>query len=887
MFRRLGHLFDYIFRRRRLERELDEELNSSFEIMVNRLIRQGVPAAEARRRARLDFEGTDFVKDRVRDQMTGATLDTWFQDVRYATRGFWKRPSFTAIAVLTLALGIGVNAAIFSVVYAVLLKPLPYERPDQLAMIWSDFETIAAHRAPTAGPIVGEIEHRTRLFQEISAMQTGTGTFQASAGEPDVEQVKSVQVSPNFLSLLGVHPALGRTFTFDEQAGGRPAIVLSDSVWRRRFGADPNIVGKAVRFNGGSFTVVGVLPEDFRLRLAVEIPWDIEVFQPFQYNIYQAPRSQYYLRVLGRMNPGVRVEQAQQEMTRIAAEIRGGYAQYQKDNLKLNVVGMQADGARDIRTTLIALFAGAGFVMLICCVNVANLLLARAQGRRKEISLRSALGASRARILRQLLTEGLILCLAAGIAGLGLGWAALHGLLRLQPQALVRVGVIDLNWPVLGFVAAVSMASVLLFALAPAIELARWDLSTTLRESGRGSHTSLRRGVRAILIVSEIAAGFILVIGAGLMIRTFEKIQQVRPGFDAQGVLTFSMNVPFARNRSYAEALTFMRDWRSQLATLPGVVAVGAISHLPLDNPVWYSPFRPEGVSDNRGSAFLADHYAITPGFLSAMGTRLLEGRDFGNQDQAGGQQVAIVDDWLASSMWPGQSAIGKRIESEHFTETGIVPVWAEIVGVVEHVRTHELSKKLRPEIFLPFEQSARTPMVYAVRSRVDPLSLTAPIREMLRKAAPAIPLAKVRPMTAYLDSAKAPVNFTALLAGIFGALALLLAGVGIYGVVQYSVSTRMHEMGVRMALGARGSDLKRMILKEGLILTTIGMMLGMGGAFAVSREFSGLTYGIKPVDPVSYGAAIVVTFAAALIGCWRPAWRAATANPVDAIRLE
>ena len=347
------------------------------------------------------------------------------------------------------------------------------------------------------------------------------------------------------------------------------------------------------------------------------------------------------------------------------------------------------------------------------------------------------------------------------------------------------------------------------------------------------------------------------------------------------------MNVPFARNRSYAEALTFMREWRSQLATLPGVVAVGGISHLPLDNPVWYSPFRPEGVSDNRGSAFLADHYAITPGFLSAMGTRLLECRDFGNQDQAGGQQVAIVDDWLASSMWPGQSAIGKRIESEHFTEKGIVPVWAEIVGVVEHVRTHELSKKLRPEIFLPFEQSARTPMVYAVRSRVDPLSLTTSIREILRKAAPTIPLAKVRPMTAYLDSAKAPVNFTALLAGIFGALALLLAGVGIYGVVQYSVSSRMHEMGVRMALGARGSDVKRMILKEGLILTTIGMTLGIGGAFAVSREFSALTYGIQPVDPVSYGAAIVVIFAAALIGCWRPAWKAATANPVDAIRLE
>jgi putative ABC transport system permease protein len=292
-------------------------------------------------------------------------------------------------------------------------------------------------------------------------------------------------------------------------------------------------------------------------------------------------------------------------------------------------------------------------------------------------------------------------------------------------------------------------------------------------------------------------------------------------------------------------------------------------------------------VVDNAGSAFLADHFAITPGFLRAMSTRLLEGRYFNELDRAGGQQVAIVDELLASSMWPGKSAIGKRIESEHFTENGIVPVWAEIVGVVEHIRAHELSKKLRPEIFLPFEQSARTPMVFAVQSSVDPLSLTAPIREMLRKAAPAIPLSKVRPMTAYLESAKAPVSFTALLAGIFGALALLLAGVGIYGVVQYSVSSRMHEMGVRMALGARGSDIKRLVLKEGLILTTIGTMLGVGAAFALSREVAGLTYGIKPVDPVSYGAAIVVIFAASLTGCWRPASKAATANPLDTIRLE
>jgi putative ABC transport system permease protein len=663
-------------------------------------------------------------------------------------------------------------------------------------------------------------------------------------------------------------------------------VILCDSIWKRRFGGDPNIIGKGVRFAGAERVVVGVLPEDFRLRLSVGIPTDIEAFTPFQSNIYKGPRTLYFLRVIARMKPGVRVEQAQQEMNRIASEIRGSYVEYKAENLKLNIVGMQADAVRDIRPALVALFAGAGFVMLICCVNVANLLLARASERKKEVAVRSAIGASRSRVLRQLLTEGLLMCAIASAFGTGLAWAALRGLLKLQPDALTRAGVIGINWPVLGFVGLISIASVVLFGLAPSVESAKWDLITTLRESGRSSQGTVRQGVRAALIVAEIAIGFVLMVGAGLMIRTFAKVDQVRPGFESQGVLTFSLNLP--RFASQQAMFNFVREWEAQAGSMPGVEAVGGSSHLPLDDyPNWYSPFRPEGVSSVEGAAFLADHRAVTPGYLKAMGTRLIEGRYFDDQDRADGRQVVIVDELLASTTWPGRSAVGKRIESEHFTAKGIEPVWADVVGVVEHVRSHSLSKKVRPEIYIPFEQSPRSPLSFAVRARVDPVALAGPIREMLHRRDPNIAISKVRPMAAYVEKAKAPASFTAVLAGIFGGLALILAAVGIYGVVYYSVSRRIHELGVRMALGATGRDVRGLILREGLMLTAIGLLLGVAGGVVVSRELRDLIYGISAMDGITYGIAFTVLPLAALSGCWRPALKASSANPLDAIRAE
>ncbi len=880
--RRASTFFRFLFRRRELENDLDAELRSYFELLVDRYREQGVPLEQAERAARLEFEGFEHVKDRVREVQLGFTLDSLFGDIRYAWRTLRKNPAFSAIAVLTLALGIGVNTAIFSLVYAVLLRPLPYHHPEQLALIWSNYQKMAALRAPASGPMLGEIEHHSRLLQSVAAIWVGTATL---AGQDTPEQVKLGFVTGNFFDLLGVQPKLGRAFTPEEASGGRFAVILSDALWRRRFGSDPTIIGKSVDMLGGDATVVGVLPENFELHL-FSVPSDVPAFVPFGDNLAKRPLTLYFLRLIARLKPGVTVAQAQSDLDSVARQIRDTYTPLADENLTFNVVGMQADAVREVRPALIALYAGAAFVLLICCLNVANLLLARAADRRREVAVRSALGASWRRILRQLLTEGVLLCAIAGSAGVVLAWAGVRWLSRVQPDSLPRSGEIGLSWPVLAFAAAISVASVLIFAIAPGVESARADLIQALREAGRTSKGPIRRGVRATLIVAEIALGFVLLISAGLMIRTFDKIQRVRPGFEPRSLLTFEIDL---NSRWGADRRDFVTDWEAQLNATSGVEIAGGISHLPLgDYANWYSSFHPEGVSKNDASALLADFRAVTPGYLRAMGTRLLEGRYFDDHDQAGGHQVAIVDETVARSTWPNQSAVGKKIEAEHMNEKGgFEDRWAEVVGVVEHVSNHSLSKQLRGEIYFPYEQSPREHLAFAIRTRVDPLSLSGTVREMLRRRDPKMSLSKMRLMTAYVDAAKAPAAFTAVLATIFAALALVLAAIGIYGVIYYSVSRRMHEMGVRMALGASGRDVVWMVLREGLAFTAIGMVLGVVGAIGASRALAGLIYGIPLSDPLTYGFALAVIPITALLACWRPAAKASSANPADVLRAE
>jgi predicted permease len=874
MMRQLSNLFQSLFRRRRIEDDLDAEMRSSLDLIVDRNRARGMSPEEAQRAARLEFEGVDRVKEQVRDRLTGASFYTGLQDLRYAWRGLWRQPSFAVIAVVTLALGIGVNAAIFSVFYGVLLRPLPYHQPERLALIWAGFRSAGTARAPVSGTILGEIGRRNRPLSGVAGIWTVSRMF--TGDQPEL--VKFARVTPNFFDLIGVRAAVGHTFT-QADAGG-PSIILTDGIFHRRFAADPGIIGQAVKIRGPRNQLAGVLPAGFQLHFAPDanVPADVQGFDLFE-NEISANRDQYYIRVVARLKPGVSFAEAQRDLDRVAQEIRGVYTEYAADDLRFTVAGMQADAVREIRPALTALFAGAGFVLVICCVNVASLLMAHAAGRRKEIAVRLALGASRGRVLRQLLIEGGVLAATAGVAGIGAGLAGFRGLLAIRPERFARVTV-GFDWPVFALTGAICLGAAILFGLVPAFESFRADLVAGLRAGGRGWLGRGHRHAGDVLVIGEITLAFVLVTGAALTARTLSKIEQVNPGFESRDLLAFQLA------GSLSDSLT---EWESQLRSIPGVLAVGATSHLPLDKdiPNWYSPYRLEGATKDESEALISDLRCVTPGYFAAMGARLKEGRYFTADDRAGSQEVVIVDDLLARSNWPGQSALGKKIEAEHTTENGFKPIWSVVVGVIDHIQNHSLTQPVRGQIYMPFEQSPRSPLTFVLRTAVPPLTVVSAVRAKVSEHEKNAAMAKVHPMTEYVAGEISPASFTAVLAAIFGALALLLAATGIYGVLNYQVSRRLPEMGVRMALGARSSDVFRMVIREGGTLAAIGVVLGTTGALIAARWLAALTFGVSANDLISYAVALVLLPVAALAGCWRPAWKAAATDPAEIVRAE
>jgi putative ABC transport system permease protein len=874
----LRRFFESLFRRNRIERELDEEMQSSMQLMVDRNRARGMAEEEARRAARLEFESVDNVKEQVRDHLAGASLFTIFQDIRYAWRGLWRQPSFTAVALVTLALGIGVNAAIFSMFYAVLLRPLPYQQPERLALVWASFRSAGTARAPVSGAILGEIEHRNQSLAAVAGIWTVSRMF--TGDEPEL--ARFARVTPNFFDVLGVRAALGRTFTKDD--GGGQSILLADGIFHRRFAANPAAVGTAIRIQGPRYAprnqLAGVLPADFELHFAPDtnIPADVQGFDLFENGIYKN-RENYYIRVVARLKSQVSFADAQRDLDRVAQEIRGAYTEYAADDLRFTVSPMQADAVREVHPALTALFAGSGFVLLICCVNVASLLIARASGRRREIALRFALGASRGRVLRQLIIEGAALSALAGVAGIAAGLAGFRALLAIRPERFAPTASAELSWPVLALTAVILLAAAILFGLAPAIESFRIDLITGLRAGGRGWLTRAQRHSGDALVIAEITLAFVLVACAALTARTLSKIERVDPGFEPRNALAFQLT-------GFVDGS--MTEWESQLRSIPGVVAVGATSHLPLDKdiPNWYSPFRIEGQTKDR-QALISDLRCVTPGYFTAMGSRLESGRYFTIDDREKAQPVAIIDGLLAHALWPNQSAIGKKVEAEHLTDRGFVPMWSVVVGVVDHIQNHSLTDAVRGQIYLPFEQSPRSPLTFVLRTAAPPLTLIPAVRAEVRLHAKNAAIAKLRPVTDYIRREVAPASFTAILAAIFGALALLLAATGIYGVLNYQISRRLPEMGIRMALGARSKDVFGLVMRRAGWLAAIGVALGAAGAFLATRWLAALIFGVSRHDLVSYSIALLLLPAAALIGCWRPARKAASTDPAEIVRAE
>jgi predicted permease len=885
VIRRLRSAWDSIFRQGRLDRELDDEMRCVVEELTARHVAAGLDRPSARRRALIEVGGVEQVKEQVRRARIGVGIETTLRDVAIAWRLLWKTRGFAAASIATLALGIGATTAIFSVVNALLLQPLPYRDADRLVFVWQDLTDAGYPRAPLAGPELVDLRTRSTLFDGFGGIWANSATL---SGDHEPEHLRIGLVTADFFSLLGAEPALGRTFRADDEAqSASPGVVLSWALFERRFGADPSIVGQRIEMNRRPTTVLGVMPRSFRLLLPPDaaVPDDLQAWQLLNASFTRWPRGQQFLRVVGRMKAGATLDAAQQEIAAIAAQVGREFRDYGPSGATFYAVGLHDDGVREVRPALLALFAGVGILLLIACVNVSGLLVTRAAARGPETALRMALGAGRGRLARQCAIEGLVLGVLGGAAGLVVARGGLALLLAARPATLSRIDAAGLDPAVLAFAAAVAVTWGVLFSLAPLAEMFRSDLAAMIQRRGRqASPAPVRYSARAALVVVQIALSVALLVGAGLLVRAFERLQRVDAGFRADGVLTFRIPLSAPRYASLDARNTFSRELRTRVGALPGVRAAGAMSHLPYENlPNWGGPYLPEGTTD-ASAARVADSRAISPGLLEALGATLIEGRDFTEDDTPKAPLVAIVDASLAARTWPGQSPLGKRLRADPFT-SGEASQWLTVVGVVQHLRHRRPDRELGEQLYFPAAQAPRNPMAYAVRADGDPSQLAPAIRDAVRPLDPTLPVYDVRLLDEYVAGARATRRFTMTLAAAFAAVAVLLACIGVYGVTAYGVALRRQEFGVRMALGARTRQIVGLVLREGRRLTAAGLALGACGAAAVAALLRSQLFGISPLDPATYVAAFAVLATAAMLACFVPAARAVRTRPLDALR--
>jgi predicted permease len=881
---RLVSLWNTLFRKKRLENELDDELRFTLETLTDRYIAGGM-AADAARRAAIQALGGPggfaHVREEVRQGRIGAGLDGLVLDLRHAWRRLSTAPGLTSVIVVTLALGIGANTAIFSVVHAMLLEPLPYRNADRLVFIWLDRSDVGYPRGPLSWPDLRDLREGSRTIADFGGIWA-TGTV-ALTGHGDPEQLRSALVTPNFFQVLGAESALGRTFRAEDSApGAPPTVLLGWDLFERRFGADPSIVGRQILVNEESATVVGVMPKSFRLLLPPDssVPDGLQVWLPIFADVEQWPRGSLFLRVIGRMRPGVTIAEARGDVAAIAHRITGELG----TRRVFTTVALQADDVREIRGPLLALFAGVGILLMIACVNVASLLIARAASHARETAVRIALGASRGRLVRQSLIEGLLLMLLGAAAGLLAGSVGLRVLLAFTPESLSRLSASSIDGTVLVFTLGLSLAWGLLFSLAPIVQLWRTDVSGTL--AGGGSRllaAPVRYRTRRTLVVLQIALSVVLLVGAALLVRTFVKVQGVDPGFRSDRHLTFRVALP-GRRYGTAEALAEgMGELQRRIAALPGVTGVGAISHVPYDDlPNWGLTYALAGASTTGGAPF-ANARAISPGLFETLGVPLVEGRFFTDDDRRSNNPVVIVDDALADRLWPGRSAIGQQFLLGQGEPTRRVSV----IGVVRHLKLRSLIDDLIPQIYLPYRLWQRSPMAYVVRTDVNPSALAPDVRRAVAAFDPQLPIFDVRPFDTYVESARSIRRFTMWLAAAFALSALILTCIGVYGVLAYAVTSRRHEFGIRRALGADTRQLVRQVLQEGLRFAAAGTVGGVAGAAVAARLLQSQLYAVHPRDPVSYGAAVALLLSGAILACWIPAHRAAAISPMDALRTE
>ena len=882
ILRRFGSLGRTLFRGGRLEKDLDDEVRGYLEELTRRKIGEGLDPAAARRAALVEMGGVEPVKEEARGVRIGVGVETTLRDARYAWRSLWRSPGFALATVLTLGLGIGASTAIFSVVDAMLLSPLPYRDSSRLTFIWSDMTEAGYPRAPLSGPELGDLRTRATLFDGFGAIWANSA---ALTGDGEPQRLRVGFVTTDFFTVLGAGAALGRTFAAEDEAkGAPPAILLSAALWRRRFGGDPGVVGRRVVVNGRPTTVIGVMPASFRLLLPTDssVPDDLEAFLPFRRGLTESERGQQYLRVVGRLKAGVTLAQGRREIDGIAAQISREFPEYGSAGRRYDTVSLHADGVREIRPTLLALFAGVGILLLITCVNVAGLLAARAAARREEISLRIALGAGRLRLFRQCLVEGIVLALLGACVGVAVAGAALLALVAARPESLSRIAAATIDGRVLAFTAGTALLWGVLLSLAPLAEVLRTSTAAGLKRAGRRAQTRMR----TILVAVQVALGVVLVVGAGLVARSFVRLQGVDPGFVPDHVLSFRLGLVGARDGDSHAFNAFSRTFEKEVAALPGVTAVAAVSHLPFDHiPNWGGPYLATPGADET-TAPMADYRAVTPDFFAAAGAHLVAGRGFTEADDENVAPVVMVDERLAKLTWPNRSAIGQRLGLDP-QSNGHPASWATVVGVVRHLRHTSLMEEVREQVYFPQRQINRNPVAYLVRTRSDPAALAAPIRGILARLDPSLPISEVRLLKDSVVGARGVQRFTLILASAFAAAALLLACVGLYGVVAYAVAQRRREFGVRMALGALPRQVRGLVLRDGLRIAGVGLALGIPAAVAASRLLRSQLFGVTPRDLASYGLAVGILALAAVGASWFAARRATSASPLEVLRAE
>ena len=888
LWARCRSLLRNLFRRERAERELDEELAATIDQLAEENAAAGMGPDEARRQARIALGGVEQVKEAVRESRAGAGLETLAQDVRYALRMLGRSPGFSAVAVATLALGIGANTAIFTVLDATLIAPLPYADPSRLVMLWTDYREARQPRVPASAHELLEIRRRSRELAELAGIWVGAGSL---TGEGEPERVRIAQTTSNFLSIFGVAPARGRLLLPSDEGDGPRAIVISDGFWWRRFGGDPAAIGRAVRLDGGLVTIVGIMPPGFDVVFASDssVPPGIEIFTTTGRSLAEYPRDLGWLRMVGRLAPGATPASAQAELSAIAGRLRAEFAEYATPGVDLDVVPLHADAVRDVRPGLLALFGGVLLVVLIACANVANLLLARATRRGKEIGLRAALGASRGRIARQLLTESLVLAVLGAGLGLLVGRLGLGALLALRPAGLARLAPSGLSGTVLVFTLLLAGATGIVCGLAPAVAGSRRDLSRALQDGGRGAGSgSGRTRPQRILVFAEVALGFLLVVGAGLLLRTFVALSGADPGFRPGGTLTLQVSAQGGRYPDDASRRRLAKTLRDGLSELPGVETVGAVSHLPFDNyPNWYEYYWREGAPEAEKTSAMADHRAVLPGFFESLGVAVVDGRTFTEADDPEHPNVIVVDQTLAKKTWRGESPIGKRLHVSFIHEGSFDSTLAEVVGVVRHVRYRDLGADGRGQVYVPFFQSVRPELAFTLRASAgtDASALAAPARRVIAGIDPELAVSKVRLLEDYVRQAGAAARFTTVIAASLAGLALLLAGIGIYGILAYGVAQRRNEIGLRVALGGRPRDIVWLVLRQAAGLVAAGLAAGVVGSLLLTSLLQKLLYGVGPRDFATLAAAAAVLAAVGLAAALVPARRAVRVDPIAALR--